>query len=328
MATYPAITVSRTGQSNASGAVDALFLKVFAGEVMAQFNESQVTMNRHVVKTITHGKSAQFPATGTATAAYHTVGQNILNDAGTAYISQISHAERVITIDDLLVSGVLISDIDEAMNHYSSRAEYSLQVGQALAEQWDQHVLQISILAARATATITGNDAGTVLARGATVSKDPRKLYKSIVEAVSQIRKNKVPASQQIYVYLRPDEFFMLADDPKIMSQDMGGVGSVATGRFPGIFGTEAIMTQNLPSTDIATNGSQANKGTGDKYQGDFSDTIALACTSKAVGTVKLMDLSVESERKIEYQADLLLSKYSVGHGILRPECAVEITKA
>jgi hypothetical protein len=47
-----------------------------------------------------------------------------------------------------------------------------------------------------------------------------------------------------------------------------------------------------------------------------------------AVGTVKLMDLSMEGEYKIEYQGTLLVAKYAVGHGILRPESAVEIQAA
>jgi hypothetical protein len=44
-----------------------------------------------------------------------------------------------------------------------------------------------------------------------------------------------------------------------------------------------------------------------------------------AVGTVKLMDLAMEAEYQTRFQGTLMVARYAVGHGILRPECAVEI---
>ena len=53
---------------------NALFLKVFANEVLNAFEESNVMKELHTVRTISSGKSAQFPVTGIATAKYHTPG--------------------------------------------------------------------------------------------------------------------------------------------------------------------------------------------------------------------------------------------------------------
>jgi hypothetical protein len=47
-----------------------------------------------------------------------------------------------------------------------------------------------------------------------------------------------------------------------------------------------------------------------------------------SVGTVKLLDLAVESDYLIQQQGTLVVAKYAMGHGILRPECAVEIKTA
>ena len=47
--------------------------------------------------------------------------------------------------------------------------------------------------------------------------------------------------------------------------------------------------------------------------------------TKDAVATVKLMDLSVESEYQINRQGTLVVSKYAMGHNVLRPACAVSI---
>jgi hypothetical protein len=47
-----------------------------------------------------------------------------------------------------------------------------------------------------------------------------------------------------------------------------------------------------------------------------------------AVGTVKLIDLAVEMGWDMRRQGTLLLAKYALGHGILRPESAVEVVTA
>ena len=49
---------------------EVLFLKVFSGEVLTAFARNNIFNEQlHSVRTITSGKSAQFPVTGAATAA-------------------------------------------------------------------------------------------------------------------------------------------------------------------------------------------------------------------------------------------------------------------
>ena len=56
--------ISRSGQSNASGSNRELFLKLYAGEVLTAFQTRNVMMPIHRVRTISKGKTAQFPMTG------------------------------------------------------------------------------------------------------------------------------------------------------------------------------------------------------------------------------------------------------------------------
>ena len=63
------------------------------------------------VRTISQGKSAQFPVIGTTSASYHTAGNEITG-------TQVKHNEKVINIDDLLISNAFLANIDEAKNHY------------------------------------------------------------------------------------------------------------------------------------------------------------------------------------------------------------------
>ncbi len=73
---------SRLGLVNNTGtAYDALFLKVFSGEVLASFGRENKMLGMTTVRTIGSGKSAQFPVTGTIASSYHTVGNEILGTA-------------------------------------------------------------------------------------------------------------------------------------------------------------------------------------------------------------------------------------------------------
>ena len=59
------------GQVNTGGSEDALFLKVFAGEVLTSFDRASVTAGAETVRSISNGKSATFPVMGRVDAAYH-----------------------------------------------------------------------------------------------------------------------------------------------------------------------------------------------------------------------------------------------------------------
>ena len=54
-------TVSRIGQAAGSGSTSALFLKVFAGEVLAAFQRANKMLPITTVRTISSGKQATFP---------------------------------------------------------------------------------------------------------------------------------------------------------------------------------------------------------------------------------------------------------------------------
>ena len=65
--------------------------------------------------------------------------------------------------------------------------------------------------------------------------------------------------------------------------------------------------------------------GSGSGYNGDFSKTVGIVAHPSAVGTVKLLDLATESEYQMERQGTLFVAKYAMGHGVLRPEAAIEL---
>lgn len=308
------LTLSRLGQKNSAGDANSLFLKVFAGEVLTAFEEHNAFLTRHSIRTITSGYSAQFPATWKATASYHTPGTQILGQS-------IGHNERVITIDDLLISPVSIARIDEAKNHYDVRSEYSKQTGAALRKAWDRNIARVAVLAARASATVSGANGGTIVsAAGTKTSADT--LVTAIFAAKQALDEKDVPEEDRT-CFLKPAQYNLLVSSGhKALSTDYnpGGNGSMASGKIWRLAGFELVMTNHLPTTNES-----ADSSIPAAYRGDFSLTSALCMHRSAVGTVKLLDLAVEMEYKIDYQATLIVAKYAVGHGILRPESAVEI---
>lgn len=313
-------TPSRLGQVNLANDVYSLFLKKFAGEVLTTFTTENIMMPLHTVRTISNGKSAQFPVTGTASAKYHTPGQDIL-DAGNSYLSQIRHGERVITIDNLLLSSTFIARIDEAMNHYDVRSIYSSELGRALAQKFDKTVLQVLSNTSSIAEAFTGSGTGTTLNKGTSV-RTGANLAAAIYEAAQTLDEKNIPSDGR-YVVVKPAEYYALVQELSAPSKP-SPVGSYVNGDVAVVAGIRIYKSNNLPTTNV---GAQET-GTNTNYNGNFTNTVALVGHKAAIGTVKLLDLAVESEYQITHQGTLMVAKYAMGHGSLRPEAVVRITSA
>ena len=318
-----ATTPSRLGQVNASGDANALFLKQFAGEVLTTFETNNVFKPLHTVRTISQGKSAQFPVTGVASAAYHVAGENIM-DSVNSYLSQIKANEKGVHIDSMLTANTMIYELDEAMNHYDVRSIYTTELGRALAKKFDQTVAQQVALCARGSATITGGNGGTVLDKGASGLDTGSEIADAIYDAAQSLDEKNVPSSDRVAV-MKPAEYYLLVQHLAAVG-NANAVGSYVEGEVVKVAGMRVIASNNVPSTNIGS--AETGVNSGNTYHGDFSNTKILCFHKSAVGTVKLLDLKLESERKIEFQGSLFVARYAMGHGILRPEAAVEITIA
>ena len=319
-------TVSRLGLVDNTGTdFDALFLKVFSGEVLTAFTRNNIFNEQlHSVRTITSGKSAQFPVLGTATASYHTPG-NLLTGG-----NQIRHGERLISIDDLLIADVFVSRLEELKNHYDVRASYADELGKALAKTYDSNVAKMIANASRASSTLTGIAGGLTLTLGsgntasANVSGD--EIAAAIYDIAQAFDERDIPPTDRFCV-LPPAEYYKLAESAtRTVDVDFnpGGNGSFASGKIQQVAGIPVMMSNNVPQSNVSSNPSGANN----TYSGDDSKTIGLVFHKSAVGTVKLMDMTTEitgNEYATMYQGTLLVAKYALGHGILRPECAATI---
>ena len=301
----------------------ALFLKVFAGEVITAFEKHTVVLDKHQVRTIKSGKQASFPVFGRMpNAEYHTPGAEILGQ-------NVPMSERNISIDALLISHIFLPNIDEAMAHYDVRGPYSAMMGQKLAQTFDKNVMHKILTAARDTngaITADTTDCGYVIEVANLNSATAADKFTAWMDAIKAIKvnfDNKFVTGQQ-YLIVRPEDFWFLATYVtstgfSLANRDYvpdANLGSIPRTEYLGI---KIIPSPMMPRGDFLTNA---------YHPIDSDTTVGIAFTDQAVGTVKLMDLATESQYDIRRQGDLMVAKYAMGHGVLRAACAVELRTA
>jgi hypothetical protein len=375
MVYYGSQAPSSLGVTNGAARTTAnendLFLKVFSGEVLTTFEEENVMMPLHRVRTISSGKSAQFPVTGVAAAKYHTPGESLFGDeqtSGNEYLSTIKHNERIISIDGVLTASAFLADIDEAKNHYEVRSIYSTEIGRQLAYHADKasmrtvlagavqagndrfgtawsegslyHGAQIAIAQVANSAVVsTGyvladNAVGVQLAAGGTATTATQKaanLIRGFFTAARLMDQKNVSSVGRVAL-LTPANYYTLINEEKdAINRDYGndGNGSVAGGNIVSVAGIRIMKTNHLPTGDessdaLLTNGQIQNDvfgASGVGYGTDATGVEGLIFQTEGLGTVKLMDLAMESEYFMERLGTMLMAKYAMGHGVLREEC-------
>jgi len=335
------MTESRLGLNQGGSDNFELFLKTFSGEVLAAFEERNVMMPLHTVRTITSGKSASFPLTGTATAGYHAPGDEIL---GTA----IDHSERVINIDNLLVSSAFIANIDEAMNHYDVRSIYASELGYALANHADKACIRSAIAGSLDTTDVLGStSAGSTVTTGGTTGDD---IIDGIIDAAQGMDENNIPMGDRFCV-LTPTSFYAVlksaggADTAAaVLNKDYGQGASVLKGGGQTILvgGVNCFMSNHIPTADEGTATGALGDGSdgvrndpfvdagatgavaAEGYSGvDFQNYQGVVFHRSGIGTVKLMDLAIESDYLVQNQGTLMVAKYAMGHNYLRAGACV-----
>lgn len=317
MAALAATSISNPGQQLSAGARDALFMKVFSGEVLTAFARNTVMMSRHQVRTIDHGKSASFAVMGRTRAKYLAPG-NSLDDQR----KKFEHSEKVIAIDGLLTADCLITDIDDAMNHYDVRVEYSRQLGEALAQSADCAIInELANMAAKEAAEAKENIPDNVVGvekvqgtgkafefeTGITISQSAaygNKIIEGLLAARAAFTKNYVPMGDR-YCLLTPEGYSALIKALMPDSANYQALFDPNSGKLQTICGFEVIEVPHLLNDGVDGKHKLNTKLTEAQLQG-------IVFHRSAVGTVKLKDLAMERARRAEYQADQIIAKYAI----------------
>lgn len=316
---------SLIGQLNLSGSDVAGMLKMFSGEVHATYmRKNKIRSFIRSIQMSGPGKSLSFPFLGQASAAYHVRGEDVLDETK-SYLNNIEHGERIINLDRPLVAPVFVDQWDEFLLHYDVRAAYAKELGEAMAYKEDQTLLRLLILAAREAATLSATQsttkAGTVISES-NMSTTVATLKTAVLEAMQTLVEKDVPV-EEVVVCLKPAQYYMLVNDGALFHGDYGnaGNGNQKDAVIYKAYGFKVLMTNHLPNGTVKT----SEAGELNTYSGDFTNTVGVAFHRDAIATVSKTGLSLDVIPKPEKLGTALLAKMIQGHGILRPECAVEL---
>jgi hypothetical protein len=244
--------------------------------------------------------------------------------------NDIDTSEVTITIDGKLVAHTAIYDLDEKMAHFNVRSEFSSELGRALARVFDKNVQRAIVQAARTSADgpFPGGKVITDAALTNSGTIDGEAWIDAIREANIELFNKDVPEDLPRYMAVNRAVFDAIkyAKDTNgrylVLSRDLGGAGSIgmrANIDSLEVDGVTIMACRTLPNSDES-----ADTSVYSKYRANYSTTTGILWCPMAVATLKLMDVKLEIERDIRRQEDFLVASMAVGHGTLRPECAVE----
>lgn len=308
------------GQATTDADKLALALKVFSGETLTAFERTSVTNGRMLERTITSGKSAQFPAFGRTTAHYLKAGEN-LDDKR----ENIQQNERTIHIDGLLTADTLIFDLDEFIAHYDFRSPYAAELGNALAISHDASVLaEMAKEALNSKENVAGNGKGGVLEAELDSgivginNQTGHAIYDILLQAKAAMSKNYVPVSDR-YAFVDPEFHAALASSVDFLNRDFGASANILEGNVIRLAGFDIIECPHL--TRGGDDNANVMQGEGHAFPAEYKDKHPIIIGHKtSTGVLRLKNLSMEQARRPEYQADQLIAKMAVGIGGLRPE--------
>lgn len=322
----PNVTIANPMAINGQATTDAdklaLALKVFSGETLTAFQRTSVTTGRVMERTIASGKSAQFPVFGRTKAHYLKAGQS-LDDLR----ENIKQNERIIKLDGLLTADTLIYDLDEFIAHYDFRSPYAAELGNALAISHDASVLaELAKEALNTNENVVGNGKGGVLKMkidSGVVGINKQTglaIYQLLLQAKAAMSKNYVPATER-YAYIDPEYHSALASAVEFLNRDYGASGTILEGNVIRLAGFDILECPHI----VRGGDDNANviQGDGHVFPAAYADKHPIIiCHKTAAGVLRLKNLSMETGRRIEYQADQMIAKMAVGMGGLRPEAA------
>ena len=222
-------SLTRPGQSNATGDARSLYLKLFSGEMFKGFQHNAIARDLVTKRTLRNGKSLQFIYTGHTKAEFHTPGNSILgNSDGAPPV-----AEKTITVDDLLISSAFVYELDETLAHYELRGEISKKIGYALAQKYDRLIFRAVTRGARAASPITksgfvepgGSQVRVGTTTNASDAYDPDALVNAFYDAAAALDEKGVSTDGRVAV-LSPRQYYAL-----IKGLDGSGIGAYLVNR-------------------------------------------------------------------------------------------------
>ena len=357
-----ATSLTRQGQSNSTGDVRALYLKLFSGEMFKGFQHNTIARDLLMKRTLKNGKSLQFIYTGRTTSEFHTPGKPILgNSDGAPPV-----AEKTITVDDLLISSAFLYELDEVLAHYDLRSEISRKIGYALAEKYDRLAFRAVTRGARKASPITKANfvepGGTQIRVGASTNDSdafvPGNLVNAFYDAAAALDEKGVSTDGRVAV-LNPRQYYELIQDTGesgLVNRDSQGTSRQKGTGIVEIAGIKIYKSMNIPflgkygtaygGTTGVTAPTNVGSFVGPTLDNDVADTdtginndygtaaevgsksCGLIFQREAAGIVEAIGPQVQVTKgdvSVIYQGDVILGRLACGADYVNPAAAVEL---
>ncbi len=133
-----------------------------------------------------------------------------------------------------------------------------------------------------------------------------------------------MPSSDR-FIVVKPDQYYQLLNLDSVMSRDFSSNAGDRAKGFITTIGGVPLVKSNTAVASFTDQSAASTAGTNNTYIGNFSTVQAVVFHKQAVGTVKLKDLVLETTYDPRRLGTLMTARMALGHGILRPECAVSI---
>ena len=333
--------VKGTGGSWAAGATAqdgyrALFLKLGSAEVLSAFEEYCVFKGKTKERNIRGGKSMAFPVTGKQEASYHQPGTEITG--GTNDPSDLN--ERVLTLDSLMIADKAIAEVDELMAYWPARQEITRELGRALAYEYDKRVARIVYAAATNTteplakSINTGRIGSTVTLgtdytdAGATRQAQGDALVEAIFDARIAMEKKDVP-TDNLYAVFGPEDYYAITMSSRAINTEFNGGngsnGTIADGRTMQVAGIPIFSSNHVTQPSYTLVAGDCNA----EYAQDLSKCKGLVFHKDCAGVLTLLSPALQvtsGDWNVSHQSTLLVARQNIGMGVLRSECAVDIS--
>ena len=357
-------SLTRQGQSNATGDARALYLKLFSGEMFKGFEHNAIARDLVMKRTLKNGKSLQFIYTGHTTAEFHVPGRSILgNSDGAPPV-----AEKTITVDDLLISSAFVYELDETLAHYELRGEISKKIGYALAQKYDRLVFRAIARGARAASPITKSNfvepGGTQIRVGTNNSGADAYVSASLInafyDAAAALDEKGVSSEGRVGV-LNPRQYYELIQavgSNGLVNRDEQGDSLQKGNGIIEIAGIKIYKSMNIPffsqygtkyGSASATNPGVTSPGNVGSFVGEavedaandvtginneygeeteFANSCGLIFQREGAGIVEAIGPQVQvtsGDVSVVYQGDVILGRLAMGADALNPAAAVEL---
>lgn len=281
--------VTRPGQSNSAGAIDALHIEEFTGMVESTLLRKSVLKGWIPVK----------PVKGTSMLTSFAVGESTLQKATPGVVpdgTTNDFARRNIVVDTVVLARATLGLLEVFQTSYDARKEIAGEHGKKIAKFWDQSFFIQAIKAAQFTQSTfqSGGAAGKPLGHfggsqevlaAAGDSQDPAKLYAAIAGLFTKMELKDVdPQTDDVMIAVKPTEFYTLLQNEQLIDGSYKtSEGTEIKGMLLKGYGCPIVRSNNFPGGEVITAHMLSNAANANAYDGDFSKVVAAAFSPRAL---------------------------------------------